>query len=233
YDIWAPLARSVVLQLGFESLAKLTPARAAEVADLMTRASESAGLSAGDELGVKLDLYRVIVWHLLADDRLGSAQADQLKAFRKGFDIWDRDVPVEAKAVEEFQKLGGVTREHMPRAEAALPLGFHEYCIHAARGSLLRAVKQKVDGKRVMKLVPTEACSLYVTNKRIVVDAKKKIEIPLVKIDDVEVDVDQNVLLVRPARGIPQLELQLDDPILSAALIDLATNIDERPRGFA
>lgn len=232
YDIWAPLARTTVLQIGFEALAKLTPARASEVADLMSRASEASGLAAGDELGVKLDLYRVVVWHLLADDRLGPAQKEQLRAFRKGFDIWDREVPVEAKAVEEFSKLAGVTVKQLPRGESALPLGFHEYCIHSSRGAILKSVREKVEGKRVHKLVPSEACSLYVTNKRVVVDAKKKVEIPLPKIDDVEVDIDQNVLMVRAARGIPPLELQVDDPIYTAALIDIATTIDERPRGY-
>lgn len=234
YDIWCNPARRMVLEIGFEALARLGTARAAEVNDLMTRASTAAGLAPSDEIGVKLDLYRVVLWHLLADDRCGNAQLDELKNFRKGFDIWDRDVPVEAKAAEEFKRLQGLRTNNLPKKECTARLGFHEYCIHSTQGSVLKKVREKRDGKRVEKLVPNEPCTVFVTNKRIIVDnGKKPVEVALPKIDDIEIDMDPNVLAIRTARGIKPLDVQVEDPIYTGAIIDLAASLDERPRGFA
>jgi hypothetical protein len=233
YEIWSAPAKRTVLQIGFEALARLGTTRAKEVDALMTRASGAVGLTPADELGVKLDLYRVILWHLLADDRIGAAQSAALLQFRKGFDIWDRDVPVESKAADEFHRLRGITVENLPRTQCGLSLGFHEYCIHSTKGSSLKHVREKVDGRKVVKLVPHEPCVLHVTNKRIVVELKKPVEVPLPKIDDVELDLDANVITIRTARGMKPLEVQLEDPVYTGALIDIAASLNERPRGFA
>jgi antitoxin (DNA-binding transcriptional repressor) of toxin-antitoxin stability system len=95
-------------------------------------------------------------------------------------------------------------------------------------------VWERVHGKPIAKLIPAEPCTVYITNRRVVVAAKKnKHDIPLGKIDDVEVDADPNVLTIRTARALKDVELQLDDPIYAAALLDIATTLDERPRGFS
>ncbi|HEY3054371.1 MAG TPA: hypothetical protein VGK31_00420 [Thermoanaerobaculia bacterium] len=216
YEIWSPLAKRTVLQIGFEALARLTPAHANQVSELMSRASEAVGLSAADEVETKLDLYRVLVWHLLADDRLGDAQAEQLKMFRKGFDIWDRDAPVETQAVEEFHMLRGVKTANLSRKQCGIRLQFREYCLHSTRGML-----------------PHSAASLFVTNRRVLIDTKKPIDIPLAQIDDVEVNIDENLLTIRAARPAKPVVIKVEQPIYTAAVIDLATAIDERPKGFA
>jgi hypothetical protein len=230
YEIWAPYAKHTVLMIGFAALGEKGPRGSKEVHDLMTRAATAVGLTAADDVAVKLDLYRVLVWHLLADDRLGETQSEELLAFRKGFGIWDRDVPVESKAAEEFKKLRGITTTNLPRKGCPRKLTFHEYCVLATRGSLMQLVKEK----RGEKWAPKGARSVYVTNKRVIVDAGRKMsEIPLPKIDDVEVDMDQNILTIRTGGGLKPVTLQVEDPIYTAALIDIATNIDERPKGFA
>ncbi|HEX9985552.1 MAG TPA: hypothetical protein VGF69_20005 [Thermoanaerobaculia bacterium] len=222
YEIWSPLAKRTVLYIGFEALSNYGVARSREVANLIDRASRAVGLTPEDETGVRLDLYRAIVWHLLADDRDGDAQMESLKTFRKGFDIWDKEVPVEAKAAEEFRRLRGINKENLPRQTSALQLGFHEYCILSARAQILRKKRR-------------DAGSLYLTNRRLVLEPKgsKQEELLLPKIDDVEVDMDANILTIRTARGLNDIRLEVDDPIYTAALIDLATNLDERPRGFS
>ncbi|HEV8658580.1 MAG TPA: hypothetical protein VGS96_08115 [Thermoanaerobaculia bacterium] len=222
YELWSPLAKRTVLQIGFEALARLTPQRAREVSDFMSHASEAVGLSAADEVETKLDLYRVLVWHLLADDLLGKAQAEQLKLFRKGFDIWDRDAPVETQAIEEFHLLRGLKSSSVPRKQCGIRLQFREYCVHSSRATLLSD-----------KRVPRGTGSLFVTNKRVLIDMKKPIDIPLAQIDDLEVNIDANLLTIRAARPEKPVIVQVEQPIYTAALIDLATSIDERPRGFA
>lgn len=222
YEIWSPLAKRTVLQIGFDALARLTTSGAKQVSDLMTRAGTAVGLSDPDRLETKLDLYRVFVWHLLADDRLGPSQSEQLGLLRKGLSVADEDIAADTAAVEEFRKLQGIGPGNVPRTKCAVPIKLREYCIHSTRATLLNA-KGRARG----------AGSLAITNKRIVIDVKKAIEIELTQIDDVEVDVDANLLTIRAASSKRPLVMRVDQPIYTAALIDLATSINERPRGFA
>lgn len=235
YEVWCGYARRTALDIAFEALGKQGTANASEVGALITRVSRAVGLAPSDELGVRLDLYRTVVWHLLADDRLGEAQGAELRRLREGLELSDSDIPVEARLIEEFAMLRGITKNNLPKEPSAnLALGFHEYCLHAARGSTLRKVWERVNGRPLAKLVPAESCMVYVTNRRVVVAGKKKNEeILLGKIDDVEVDVDPNVLTIRTAKTLRDVELQLEDPIYTAALLDMATTLDERPRSFA
>jgi hypothetical protein len=233
YDVWCRYARRTALDIAYEALGKLGTAKAGELGDLVTRVSRAVGLAPSDELGVKLDIYRTVVWHLLADDRLGEPQSAELRRLREGLDISDNDAPLEARLIEEFARLRGIAKANLPKETCSeLALGFHEYCLHASRGSVLRKVWERVNGKPVAKLVPSEACTVFVTNRRLVVAAKKKQEIQLMKIDDVEVDADPNVLIIRTAKSMKDIELQVEDPIYTAALLDIATTLDERPRGF-
>jgi hypothetical protein len=233
YRIWSPSARATVLSIGFAALERFNAAGARQVNDIMNRSSHAVGLNPADALRVKLDLYRVVVWHLLADDRFGAAQTQELVALRQGLEIDDGDVPVEVKAITEFDALRGINHRTLPKSECGIPLGFHEYCIHTTKGSLLRQVREKVEGVPVTKLVPSEQATIHVTNKRIIMEGKKRQEIGVPKIDDVEVDVDSNNLTIRPARGMKDVIIQVEDPIYSAALMDVATMLDERPKGFS
>jgi hypothetical protein len=223
YEIWSPLAKRTVLQIGFDALAREGSSASKEVSDLMTRASNAVGLEAADEAETKLDLNRALIWHLLADDRYGDAQEGSLSELRKGFQLADRDLPVESQLVEEFKMLRGVTSKNVPRPQCSgIRLQFREYCIHSTRGTLMSE-----------KGAPRGTGSLFVTNKRVVIDVRKLVEIPLTQIDDVDVDVDANVLIIRAAKPHKPVLMQVEQPIYTAALIDIAGTIDDRPKGFA
>lgn len=234
YEIWSGYARTTVLHLGFELLHRLGPARAAEMNDLVSRAARAAGLKPAHELAIKLDIYRTCVWHLLADDRLGEVQAEELKHIRKGLDIWDKDVPEELHAMNEFDRLRGAARTNLPRTECPqLPLNIHEYCIHATKGSVVKTVKQRVDGKRVDSRVPSDAADIFITNRRVIIQGKKTQEVPLPKIDDIELDMDEYVMNIKAARDVGTLDLQMEDAIYTSAILEMATTVDDRPRAFA
>lgn len=223
YEIWSPLAKRTVLQIGFEALGRLGPAGAKQAAELMSRAATAVGLSEPDKIETKLDLYRVFVWHLLADDRLGRPQSEQLQLLRNGFSISDGDVPDETQFTDEFRRLQGLTHNNLPRTQCTLKMKFREYCVHATRGTLLND-----------KGVARGTGSLFVTNKRVYIDVKKPIEIELTQIDDLEVDIDRNLLTIKAAlKKRPVITMKVEQPVFTAALIDLATTIDERPKGFA
>jgi hypothetical protein len=222
YKIWLPLAKRTVLQIGFGALARLGPTQAKQVADVMAHAGEKVGLERADVNDVKLDLYRVIIWHLLADDRLGEAQAAQVEALRTGFGVSDSGAPVESAVIDQFQMLRGIDRENLPRKECEMRLGFHEYCIHTTPGKVFN------ESGRELGSGP-----LFLTNKRMFFGLKKPVESALSQIDDVEVNIDTNRLTIGVARPGKPIIMEVDQPVYTAALIDMATTLDERPKGFA
>lgn len=220
YKHWRPLAKASVLHIGFNALADHGPQSAAEVSKLMDRVAYAVGLDKSDTRDAKVDLYQAIVWHLLADDRLGPTQQKELEHLRGAFGITPADLEGDEDAVQAFERLRGVTRETLPRTECSIPLGFREYCIHTIKGNVL--------GKHGQ-----QEAEIFLTNKRLVVHGHKPVDVPLSRIDDVEVDTDKQILTVQVARPDPPLLLQVDQQIFTASLIDMATTIDERPRSFA
>lgn len=222
YRVWVPLAKRTVLQIGFDALARLGPAEAKQVSDLMSHAGERVGLERADTYDVKVDLYRIVIWHLLADDRLGRTQIEQLQALRSGFGVSDEDAPVEVRSMEQFDLLRGIDRTNLPRKECQMQLGFHEYCIHSTQARVFTE-----------KGIDRGSGPLFLTNKRVIVSVKKAVDIPLMQIDDVEVNIDTNRLTIGIARPAKPVVMEVEQPVYTAALIDIATTLDERPKGFA
>ena len=211
YGLWAPLARGMMLQIGFDELARRSVSGSAAIADLLRKAGIAAGLTPEEITGVAHDLYTTVCWHLLADDRLGHTQQKQLDTLRDGLGISDSDIPLEVLAAAQFRDLRGITTANLPRANYAIQLGFQEYCIHQA---------------------PLDGGAIVITNRRLIVDEKKRAEVALPKVFDVVVDADSSIVTVKTDEKTP-LQLRLGYPIFTAAMIDLAASLDERPRGFA
>lgn len=216
YAIWADAAIGTVLHVGFSSLARLGHARAAEVKELMDRASDAAGLIAEDARAVKHAVYSTILWHFLADDRLGRVQLEIVRAIQGGFGIKEEDVPSDTSAEAQFERLRGIDHRNAPRCETQVPLGMNEYCMFTAE------VRQK-DGTTK---------PVFVTNKRLIVEGDKRLEAEVQKIDDVTVEADASRVIVRAAELKKPLELLADEPIYLASMISLATRLDHRPKSF-
>jgi hypothetical protein len=211
YELWAPPAGRMMLQIGFDELARRGVAGSNAIAELLRKAGDAAGLTPEDIAGVEHDLYTTVLWHLLADDRLGQAQEKQLNALRDGLALSDSATPLEALSAAQFRDLRGITTANLPRAQCAIQLSFQEYCIHQA---------------------PLENGTIVITNRRVISDEKKRVEVALPKIFDVVADVDSSVVTVKTDAKKP-LQLRLGYPIFTAAMIDLTAGLDERPRGFA
>ena len=211
FEIWGAAAKRLLLQIGFDELSKNGPNCSSEVAALLDRAGKSAGVP-DDDLGqIERDLYLTFLWHLLADDRLGSTQEEQLRAIGNGMHVSLDELPEDASVIEQLHRLRGITGNNLPRRQCTIPLGFQEHCIH----------ETSADG-----------APLHLTSKRLILDAKKRNEVPLPKVFDLEIDADKTLLTIKSDQKKP-LELRLADPLFTAALIDLARSIDTRPRGFA
>lgn len=217
YAVWADTAIGTVLNVGFSTLARVGPERAAEVANLMDRSSHAAGLIAEDARDVKHALYSTVLWHFLADDRLGTAQLQVVRSIQNGFNIKDEEIPSDTSSEAQFHRLRGVDHRNAPKCNTTVPLNLNEYCMHTA------AVRTG-DG--------TET-NAWVTNKRVILEGAKGIEILVPKIDEVLVDADHQSIALRSSDLKRTLEFRLAEPVYFAAMLDLATRLDDRPKSFA
>lgn len=218
YAVWADTAIGTVLYVGFSTLAKVGPERAAEVADLMDRSSDAAGLIAEDARGVKHALYSTILWHFIADDRLGEEQTRIIRQIQEGFRIKPDDVPADTASEGQFHRLRGIDHRNAPRCEAQIPLRLNEYCMYTAEIRLGTS---------------TATTPLFITNKRLIVGSGKgatEVEVP--KIDDVVTDADASRITIRASELKRPLDFTAGEPIYLAAILDLATRLDDRPKSF-
>jgi len=205
-EIWSGAARRTVLLIAFDELDKRGPSGAGEIADLIDRATAASGLTAEDAKEIKRDVYRTVLWHLIAANRLGASHAQQLGAIREAFGIGDE----EAKAVDQFRRVRTITPQTLPRMRCTTQLQFQETCIYET---------------------PSDHGTLHVTNKRALVEGKKRIELP--RGTDVSVNADASTVTIKTDNPKKPLRLKLDEPVYAAAVLDAASQIDERPRGWA
>ncbi|HKR65094.1 MAG TPA: hypothetical protein VJZ00_15275 [Thermoanaerobaculia bacterium] len=216
YAVWADTAIGTVLHVGFSTLAKVGPERAAEVAALMDRASASAGLINEDARGVKHAIYSTILWHLLADDRLGATQTGLVRAIQKGFGIQDDEVPIDTSSEAQFIRLRGIDHRNAPRCESTTPLGMNEYCMYTAQ----------------VRTSDSATPNIVVTNKRVILEGDRRAEAPVRTIDELFVDADQGQIIIRASALKRPIDFRAGEPIYLAAMIDLATRLDDRPKSF-
>jgi hypothetical protein len=217
YAVWADTAIGTVLHVGFSTLAKVGPERAAEVAALMDRSSEAAGLIAEDARAVKHALYSTVLWHFQADDRLGEEQLRIVRAIQSGFGIKDEEVPIDTSSEAQFHRLRGVDHRNAPRCNTTVPMNLNEYCMYMAPVRTAEGAETNV----------------VVTNKRFIIEGAKPVEVPVPKIDDITVDADQSLISLRASDLKRALEFRAGEPIYLAAMLDLATRLDDRPKSFS
>jgi hypothetical protein len=217
YAVWADTAIGTVLHVGFSTLARVGPERAAEVANLMDRASQAAGLIAEDARDVKHALYSTVLWHYIADDRLGNAQLQVVRAVQHGFNIKDEHLPIDTSAEAQFHRLRGVDHRNAPRCNTTVALNLNEYCMHTS----------------AIRLADGGETTAWVTNRRVIVEGAKAVEVSVPKIDEVFVDADQQSITVRSSDLKRPLEFRVTEAIYFAAMLDLATRLDDRPKSFA
>ena len=209
YDVWAPVARSIILQIGFDELA--TGSRpTADIGRLLDRASNAAGLAREDAVGIKQDLYQTVLWHYVADRRLGDAQQQVLEKLESDFRL--PEMPVESASADQFRRIRETATSKLEKRECGSQLGMHEYCVFETAS----------DGTRV-----------HVTNKRLMVEGSDAAEVPLPKIYDINVNVDEGTAIIKSTDRKKPLALQVPDPIFTAAVLDLASELDHRPKSWA
>ena len=74
---------------------------------------------------------------------------------------------------------------------------------------------------------------LYITNKRLIVgNGKGATEVEVPKIDDVVADADASRITIRASELKRPMEFTAGEPIYLAAILDLASRLDDRPKSF-
>jgi len=238
YDVVAPSAKTTILRIAFQEIAK-TPRADAETLDrLMDDAAAAVGLSDADRAAVKASIYQTLVWHLLVDDRLTDSTEALLRGLRKGLGISDEALAKEDLAIAEFRRLRSLTQENLPTAKCAVELKFQENCYHQTRGTFMKVKNTRVtkDGltRRVDVWESAGQCEIFVTNKRLIVRKKKKdTEIPIYSIDEIDLDPDHSVLNIGSYSQKKPLLLSLPDPIYTARVIDIAASMGVNPARYA
>lgn len=208
YETWAPVARRTILQIAFDELARVgTPAK--EVARLIEEAADSAGLSREDAFGIKEDVFETILWHFLADRRLGQVQEEVVDNLRKDFRL--AELPLDASTIDQLRRIRGIGERPPLRDGCGSELGFQEHCVHETAG---------------------DDATVHVTDKRLLVQGKEPVDIGLQKIFDINVNVDDSSVAVKSTDQKKPIRFRVSDPIFTAALIDLVASIDHRPKSF-
>jgi hypothetical protein len=166
---------------------------------------------------VKHALYSTILWQFLADDRLGAEQLKIVRAVQEVFGIKPVEVPIDTSSESQFERMRGVDHRNAPRCDAKIPLNLNEWCMHSAP----------------IRLRDGTETNAYVTNKRFIVEGAKQLDIPVPGIDDINIDADHHFITLRASDLKRALEFTATEPIYLAAMLDLATRLDDRPKSFA
>jgi hypothetical protein len=232
YDAVSSMARTAVLEVGFDALSR--SAGSHSVARAMESTSDAVKLTPEDKAGVRHHLYQIVVWHLLVDDRLTDAQEESLAELRKALDLDPSAVARDDAAVAEFRRIRGLQQENLPAADCEIDLQFHEICYHKTSGAVMKLKREKATtpegSKRVVeRWVEVRKCDLFVTNKRVIIRDKKQRDIPLHKIFDVEIDADLDLLMLTTSDPKNPHEVSLRDPIYTARVIDIAASMAVDP----
>jgi hypothetical protein len=209
YEVWAPVARSIILQIGFDELASGNHSTA-EIGRLLDRATKAAGLSREDAVGIKQDLYQTVLWHYVADRRLGDAQEKILEQIENDFRL--PEMPLDSASAEQFRRIRNASAKKLDRIECGNQLGMHEFCVFESG---------------------TNGTKIHVTNKRLLVEGDEAAEVPLPKIYDIAVNVDAGTATIKSTDRKKPLSLHVPDPIYTAAVLDLASELDQRPKSWA
>ena len=209
YEVWAPVARSIILQIGFDELAGGNYSTA-EIGRLLDRATKAAGLSREDAVGIKQDLYQTVLWHYVADRRLGEAQEKALEKLETDFRL--PEMPLDSASAEQFRRIRDASSKKLERIDCGNQLGMHEFCVF----------ETGEDGTKV-----------HVTNKRLLIEGSEAAEVPLPKIYDIAVNVDNGTATIKSTDRKKPLALHVPDPIYTAAVLDLASELDQRPKSWA
>lgn len=233
YELVAVMARNAVASLAFRILTHFESLGPEGLARQIDATIDAVGLSEADSRNVKLDFYRHLVWHLLADDRLTDARERTLVAIKNALGLTDADASKELAAIADFRRLRGISRFSLPQRECSIALKFQEACYHQTAA---KAVKQKMEKtreaggsiRRTLRWIEKEPLDLFITSKRLVLAGKRSKEIPQSKIYDLELDADNDILTIGTDERKHPIQVRVADPIYTAALLDMMSSMGRK-----
>jgi hypothetical protein len=225
YQAVAPMARQTARLVGFEILSGFPTLDADGVAREMESMLDAIGLQDEDRRLVQRHLWQKLVWHLLADDRMGDGHREPLERLRKALNIEPAEIQKDGEAIRQFSYLRGLTVPNLPRVDSPVPLKFQEVCHHRTRGELLKM------GRRGQWHSSGER-TVVVTSRRVVVANQKLIDLRFEEIFELEVDADLNLLTIVTGDQDKIHTVRISDPIYTAGVIAIASKTPRKPKGL-
>lgn len=233
YPAVAAMAREAVTSLAFRILNRFESLGHRGVAAEIDAAIAAVGLTGDDGREVKLDFFRRLVWHLLADDRLSDSRERTLMEMKSALGISDDEASRELASIADFRRLRGISPISLPHRECNVPLKFQETCYHQTAG---HRVKQKSEKKkepegavrRTLRWIDDEAIQLFVTSKRLILQGKRSKEIPQAKIYDLELDADNGILTIGTDERKRPVQVRVSDPVYTAAVLDMMSSVGRK-----
>lgn len=223
YEAIAPFGIAAVLRTGFGMIAEGRTLE--ETANRMRLIGDAVALTVDDQRDALTQLYQIVVWHLLADDRMNAAQEAQLDKIRIAFDLDDDAIAIETSSMRQFEALESVRPKEVPVAKCELELKFQEACHHATRASSVQ-----VRGGREERSTEGE---LFITSRRVFLGGEKDVEIPLGRIYELNVDADHGRLtILEGGKKSRPWHFILADPIYTAGVIRAAAATPRKPAGL-
>lgn len=223
YEAIAPLGIAAALRTGFGMIAEGRTLE--ETANRMRLIGDAVALTVDDQREALTRLHQIVVWHLLADDRMNAEQEAQLEAIRVAFDLDDDAIAIETSSMRQFEALESVRPKEVPVVQCQFELKFQEACHHATRATSL-GVKHGREERGVEG-------DLFVTSRRVFLAGDKDVEIPLGRIYELNVDADSGRLtILEGGKKSRPWHFVLPDPIYSAGLIRAAAATPRKPAGL-
>lgn len=170
--------------------------------------------------------FKQSAWLAVSDSELTLEEETYLRnlsgALRAQGEV--KDIAEEERAIQEFAKLRGLSKENLPDLQVDSLMKRGERCHHRTSGAILeervvRTYQQNNERIAERGLVETRDGDIFITDRRILMVGDGTQELRLGKILEAELDLDRNTLELSMDGRKSAIFLRVADPIYTGHLI--------------
>lgn len=176
-------------------------------------------------------VYQKYVWtRALNDQELTADEEAFIHQLEGLWSISGEEVERERRAIADYSKLRGLSKDSLPVVPVSFPLKRGEVVHHHTTGALVESRVTKTwveegERKRETEWHPVRSGDIYVTSKRLLVVGGGTTSIDFGRVIEVEVDPNESrISMIADGRKTPFV-VEMSDAIYSGAVIDLARQL--------
>lgn len=194
------------------------------------RVADAFGLAPDRQRATELDLFKRLVWTVVADQIVTPEEQQALEQVRTWLAIDSAAIEDESLAMNEHLRAQALERDLLPTVDSSAKLQKGEVCHHHTSGALLdrKIVRSSVVAGRRHKeeaLVVAREGDVYVTSKRLLVVGDGTSTIPHTAVLDVEIDYDERLITITKDGRQKPLYLRVPDPLYTGKLIEVLSRV--------